>query len=302
MFDNEILQPFRIEGDKVLDQHFDGLTSATIFSCTPNHLGKVLLEAWHVQTSIGKKIKENRELKSAQKFYAKHRAHILFTLGFMSLPYCYAAAAGAQVMYFSDKMRNQPLKRLKDTASFVESVCSPDSSVESIDFSIRQVRWKHAQVRAFMKQQTFWNSDWGLPVNQEDLAGTNLAFSVVVLRGLRKLNIPVSPEEAAQFYLLWTIIGEALGIEKLLLPSSLKQSLELEKAIKTRHFIKNEQSVWLTKSLVSTLNKAMGFDQAEKIMGSMLEPDVVEVLSLQPDSFDFIQQTFIHTFLRWKSF
>ncbi len=302
MFNNDFLGALRGKGDKLLDEYFGELPPSSIFSSRPDQFGNSFLSDWEEQTDIGSHLKSNRSLKAGQYFYQKHRAHILFTLGFMSLPYCYAAADGAKVIFHSEKMRSQPLTRLKDTARFVETVCSPDSSAEALNEMVRQVRWKHAQVREFMKRQSFWNEKWGLPINQEDLAGTNLAFSLVVLRGLRRMRIAVSPEEVNQYFQLWNVIGKALGIEDLVLPSTMAIALELENAIKIRHFIKNEESVWLTKSLSKTLNEIMGFVDAEKIMGALLEPDVAEVLSLRPVSFSPIQQTLINTFLKWKSF
>ena len=42
---------------------------------------------------------------------------------------------------------------------------------------------------------------WGLPLNQFDLAMTNIAFSGVVLLGIRALAVFPNKHEVAQFYI-----------------------------------------------------------------------------------------------------
>jgi len=299
---SDFLNECRQKGDLLADEYLDSLPPLEVFKAKPENLNSNIQVAWKNETNLGEVLRSNFTTRPSQGFYKKNRPQILFILGMVSLPYCYAAAKGAKVIYFSDKMRNSPLSRLKDTALFVEAVCQPHSDEKLINELISQVRWKHAQVRSFMKRQSFWNKDWGLPINQEDLAGTNLSFSVVLLRGLRKMGVPIAPEEANNYFQLWSCVGKSLGIEESCLPEDLSMALDLEKTIKKRHFFQSEESIWLTKSLNQSLNKILGFGDSEKIMSALLEPEVAEVLSLQPVSFSPIQKTIVNSFLRWKTF
>lgn len=302
MFNNTYLNAFRRQGDLLADSYLSRLPVHEIFKSAPSNLNPSVFTLWKKETNIGSKIIANKNSRAGQRFYENNRASILFVLGFMSLPYCYAAADGARVIFFSDKMRNTPLARLKDTALFVDAVCRPSTPAEQIDEMVATVRWKHAQVRNWMQKQAFWNIGWGVPINQEDMAGTNLAFSLVVLRGLRKLGIAITPQEAKSFFALWHEIGDGLGISTDLNPKEIDLGLKLELAIKIRHFKVSQQGVALTQQLGQTLEKALGVKNSEKIMSGLLEPDVAEVLSLQPVSLSPIQQTLINTFLQWKSF
>jgi hypothetical protein len=302
MLSNTDLNGFRKLGDALADAFLSGLPVHEIFQSTPASMDSAAFSAWKQSTAIGSTIFEKKSCRAGQRFYEKNRASILFVLGFMSLPYCYAAADGARVIFYSDKMRNNPLARLKDTALFVDAVCRHSTPAELIDKMVDTVRWKHAQVRNWMQKQAFWNPDWGMPINQEDMAGTNLAFSVVVLRGLRKLGVAITPQEVKSFFALWHEIGTGLGISNELNPSEIDMGLLLESAIKSRHFQVSDHGVALTRQLAQTLNQALGVGDASKIMAGLLEPDVAEVLSLQPVSLSPIQQTLINTFLQWKSF
>jgi len=80
------------------------------------------------------------------------------------------------------------------------------------------VRILHAKVRFSLlnrKGARAWNTDkYGVPINQEDMAGTLLAFSQQVLDGI-DIIAPVSlPEQERLDYLaLWRYIGWLLGVE-----------------------------------------------------------------------------------------
>ncbi len=54
----------------------------------------------------------------------------------------------------------------------------------------------------------------GLPINQFDLAMTNLAFSSVVLIGIRALGIFPSQQETEDFLHFWRYIGWLMGIDE----------------------------------------------------------------------------------------
>ena len=54
-------------------------------------------------------------------------------------------------------------------------------------------------------------SQYGYPINQEDLAGTLSTFSSVVLRGLELLGVMATDSEKYGYQQLWKFVGYYLG-------------------------------------------------------------------------------------------
>ncbi|QYB07274.1 DUF2236 domain-containing protein [Rhodococcus sp. USK10] len=76
------------------------------------------------------------------------------------------------------------------------------------------VRLMHAFVNLTLLQDEDWDvSDWGMPINQSDQAGTLALFSTTFLVGLRSLGVWVSADEGADVMHLWRYIGWLMGID-----------------------------------------------------------------------------------------
>ncbi|WP_339792497.1 oxygenase MpaB family protein [uncultured Imperialibacter sp.] len=233
-----------------------------------------------------------KRLKRTQEFFSKHQPLILLCLGLYSLPYCYAAANGAKVLYHSKRLREAPGKRLTETASFVLDVSEPgafDANGKGLR-SILKVRLMHALTRSYIKNQPFWQNDWGLPINQEDMAGTNLAFSLIVLRGLRKLGVDVKGAESKDFLQYWNLIGHLLGIEKELLKGNVKEALLLEKHIAKRHFVSSNEGIELTASLRKHIENEMRNSAihlpVSALMAYLLGSEISKMLDIETTPFD----------------
>ncbi len=66
-----------------------------------------------------------------------------------------------------------------------------------------------------IKKSDRWDSEvWGIPLNQFDLAMTNLAFSSVVLLGIRAIGIWPTKQEAKSFLHFWRYVGWLMGIDE----------------------------------------------------------------------------------------
>ncbi|MGX1857626.1 oxygenase MpaB family protein [Dietzia sp. NPDC055340] len=75
------------------------------------------------------------------------------------------------------------------------------------------VRAMHAVVNDSMEPR--WDVDqWGLPINQTDLASTLGLFDAVVLLGVRVLGVPVSRQESADIMHVWRYVGWLLGVDE----------------------------------------------------------------------------------------
>lgn len=222
-------------------------------------------------------------------FFTNHATAIMNLLGLLSLPYCYAAADGARVLDLSERIKNQPEHRLNETADFVWDVMAPNAfKPDGKGFaSILKVRLLHAAIRFYTGKSGKWNYDWGLPVNQEDMAGTNLSFSLLVIRGLRKFGLTVSYPEQQAFMHLWNVIGFLLGVDERLLPETGKEALLLEEAIRLRNFKSSKHGQSLTKSLVAyfaTVDANFPAKQTMQLMRYLMGNEVADLLSLPPQT------------------
>jgi len=212
-------------------------------------------------------------IRAGRAFFAMHAEAIMQLLGLLSLPYCYTAADGAMVLYLSNRLGNDTAKRLQETAEFVWDVMAPDAfNEEGKGFvSILKVRLMHAAGRYYTLANPAWRAYYGTPINQEDMAGTNLSFSLIVIRGLRKLGFAIQQDDQQAFLHLWNVIGYLLGLHDSLLPETSAHAQDLEAAIRLRQFRSSEQGRHLTASLTDVfLNGANrgSFDKNE-LLGLM---------------------------------
>ena len=85
--------------------------------------------------------------------------------------------------------------------------------------STLRVRLIHAMVRRHVAQRPDWDlvTD-GVPINQLDTAATQLAFSIVLLQGVRTLGYPLSGEDGRAVIHLMRYVGWLMGVELALQP------------------------------------------------------------------------------------
>ncbi len=188
-----------------------------------------------------------------QQVFKKFAMPIMTLLGGLSLPYCYAGSPGNKALFLSEKMRQSPGKRLADTADFILAVSTPGSfgNNQEAAFLINRTRLYHALARYYLHKKGNWiNNLWGAPINQEDMAGTNLAFSYIILTGLQKSGHQLTKREKEDFLFLWRYIGYQLHITTDLLPGSFDEARQLERVIRKRHFKKSLEGEVLTQELL----------------------------------------------------
>lgn len=265
-----------------------------------------LLQPYFEAVELPSWAQSHRMLQGA-KFFRKHKNIVLHLLGVLSLPYCYAAKNGVQVLAFSQKLQTDTFQRLKETAIFTIKANSFDPNHSLIwKKEILKIRLLHAIVRKQILRSTQWQTaQWGEPINQEDMAGTNLTFSYIVLRGMRKLNINFSEKEAHNFLHLWNVIGFLLGIEEELLPYSLQEAFWLDRQIATTQFQESKEGKALTKALISTFYECLPSkflaDLAVSEMRFLLGEKVANMLAIPQSMWNkhIITEIFVTQFNRW---
>ena len=247
-------------------------------------------------------------MKAGSAFFAKHAEIIMSLLGLLSLPYCYTAANGAMVLYLSGLIKEKTTKRLYDTAVFVWEVMAPDAfgPTGNAYKEILKVRLMHSAVRYYTLQSGKWDHAWGLPINQEDMAGTNLSFSLIVIRGLRSLGFHVRHSDQTAFMHLWAVIGYLTGLQEDIIPENAKRAQQLDVAIKQRHFRTSTHGKELTHSLtdhILAINKSKA--TANEILGLMrylLGSEIADMLAIKAPELPGYKLSIIRTVNLLKSF
>ncbi|KEO73950.1 oxygenase MpaB family protein [Anditalea andensis] len=218
-----------------------------------------LVQFWQFYSTVPNQLDLSKVHRS-QDFFSKKGNTYLGLLGFYSLPYCYAFGDGAQVLVRSKRILEDQGKRLIETAGFVLESFKPNSFMwdSSSLLVIAKVRLIHAFARYFIdRHDSTWDESWGSPINQEDMIGTNLAFSYLVIRGFRKVNQHLDQITVDALLHYWKIIGYYMGINIDYWPTDAKEAIYLEKLIRGRQMKHSDAGIKLINSLVSYYKKSV---------------------------------------------
>lgn len=193
-------------------------------------------------------------MERGMSLFQQHAKAISLILGCYSLPYCYLGANGAQVLWLTERIKNDTARRLLETGEWLFAVMAPKNwKANTAVIRILKIRLIHAASRWFALHTGRWIMDWGYPINQEDMAGTNLAFSYIILRGLRRLGSSLTELEEEDYLHLVNVVGYINGVTDELLPRNLREAFLLDRAIAQRQFTVSEAGVGLTNALLNAI-------------------------------------------------
>lgn len=243
-----------------------------------------VMEFVKAQVALPDPIYKQRFVGGINVFW-KHYRLISLLLGTYSLPYCYAGANGAQVLWISERIKSKTYQRLEETGAFVFGIMQEKDWQNGLNFlRIAKIRLLHAAIRWFTLQSGKWSPAWGYPVCQEDMAGTNLSFSYIIIKGLRKLSIELSETEEDNYLYFWNIVGELLGMNPKLLPQNMLEAYRLDKQIVKRQFRSSEAGKGLTNALLKAIEQQISSPTLKNIpaaqMRFFLGDDVADLLDL----------------------
>lgn len=196
-------------------------------------------------------------LARSSEFFTRHGPCILMMLGCYALPADYAARKGVQVLHRTGELMGNTTRRVIETAQMAVDVLEHGGLQPGGRGlrSIQKVRLVHAMVRRKLLSSPLRPWDWelGLPINQEDLAGTLLSFSVVVLDGFNKLGAPLPRATAEAFLHTWKVVGWLMGLRPELLPRDLDDAEGLAALIRERQFCASQEGQQLTSELIKMM-------------------------------------------------
>src|ERR1700683_1591124 len=233
-------------------------------------------------------------IEAAQNLFTDHGPEILTTLGCYALPDAYAARKGVKVLHRTAYLTKRPTQRLFRTMQMVVDVMGPGGlGPHGRGISTAQkVRLFHATIRYQIENDLIdkWDyASYGLPINQEDLAGTLLTFSFLAIDGLRKLGANISSEAAGAFFDAWCAVGRIMGVLPELIPDNLEQAAQLKDIIRGRQFAPSDEGRDMTRALVATLEEISPRGLKGVPVGLMrlfIEAEIAEYLGIPQSEFD----------------
>ncbi|PKZ63750.1 DUF2236 domain-containing protein [Gordonia terrae] len=111
---------------------------------------------------------------------------------------------------------NTVIRRLGETQTWAIAVGEPGGMArdgEGWRLTVH-VRLMHALVNERYEHNGRWDIDqWGLPINQSDLAATLNLFSGALMMGVRALGVPVSRDDSRALMHLWKYVGWLIGVD-----------------------------------------------------------------------------------------
>jgi hypothetical protein len=201
---------------------------------------------------------EPETIAAGERFFAEHGPGCVMALACASLPACYAARKGVQVLHLTARLQSDPVRRIGETAQLVLDVMAP-GGLSPGGGGVRdaqKVRLMHAAVRHLVADSEYWDPDWGLPINQEDLGGTLMTFSLVVLDALRRLGVSISEEERRAYFHAWNCVGHVLGIDARVLTSDIDAAEAFRRRVEARHWAPCPEGQAMTKALIEAMEHA----------------------------------------------
>ena len=179
---------------------------------------------------------DSEQVAQGERLFARLGPEMLAVLGFYGLPMDYAAGKGVRVLHRTAYLAKKPVRRVLETTQMVVDVLSPGGLGPS-GHGLRvaqKVRLMHAAVRHLIQHDASapWDPfELGVPINQEDLAGTLMTFAYIVLSGLDRLGLQVSAADRDAYFYCWTEIGRIMGVREDLIPANVDEGRELARLI-----------------------------------------------------------------------
>lgn len=217
-----------------------------------------LLRGYFEQTTLPEWADLER-IERGNDLLGRYAPQILMVLYCGSLPSCYAARKGVQVLYLSQRMRRAVYRRILETAQFLldvldEGGLGPNGYGRR---SAQKVRLLHGAIRHHLQRHPAWDPEWDVPINQEDLAGTLLSFGVAVPEGLQRLGIDLTDDERDAYYHIFRVVGHLLGVDPRLNLERYADGLALANRIAARHHAPSEAGQALMAELLAFLAEVL---------------------------------------------
>jgi len=250
------------------------------------------LKEYFKQTAILPDWADQDLIDLGQQVYIRHGIWISLLLSNKSLPECYACAKGAEVLHRTARLDEQHgsmdtfSRRIAETALFVVFAMSPGglSPRGRGLIAAQKVRLIHAVIRYYLHKQNWDAARYDQPINQEDMAGTLMSFSALILEGMEQLGIRLEPVEKEAYIHCWRVIGHVVGLHDDLIPANSADALKLGHSILDHQIAPSAQGATLMKALLEFQDKnvkpLMGSDTNIAMLRLMMGDKISDLLEV----------------------
>lgn len=309
----EKLQPFRSIGDAEADELFERVyeegkidaLNKCFRSLATNHHNDIKpilrdpvlikdFEDYLEKLSHLPEWADRNKMHQASDFFKMHSERIGLLLFVKSLPTCYTCSKGAKVLNITGRIEahdgsfESMTRRLLETGQFIFDVCAKKAFEENgRGFqSIQKVRLMHASIRTLAIKTGHWDfKTYDLPVNQEDLAGTLLTFSTIILQGLEQSGLKISPCDKKAYMHLWKVVGSMMGVKDELLIDDPDEGKEFMDCILAHQQAASEDGKTLTASCIAFLQHHLKLkvwhDEPARFMRFFLGDEAADLLGIE---------------------
>ena len=280
-FDDATLDQFRTEGDPdadaVVEAHFgDGERSAgQLFRALVNRPDEPTpdepVAGFLADRPPWPDWADPEQVARGQVFFERWGVQILAALMMASLPQAYAAAKGVEVLHLTARLATDPRRRVAETGQMTVDVMTVGGLAVGASgyLTTRRVRLMHAAIRHLIANDPLvektcdasvprrWCPDWGLPINQEDLLGTLLTFTTVILQALDRSGVRYQRADAEAYLHAWCLVAHFLGVRPDVLPLGLDEASALNTLITHRQDAPSDAGREMTAALVELSQRQM---------------------------------------------
>lgn len=173
-------------------------------------------------------------LELGARAYQRHARIGISALNNVGLMGGYYASAVIKPLMYTGRLDYKADKRVSETTKFTVDVSLP-GNMQRFQPGFRaavKVRMMHAMARAMVSKDDNWDEQqWGTPINQPGMLGTNLLFSYSYIQTCKAHGCRFTAQEEEGILLLWRYVGFLMGVEEHSLPATMNQAARASYAI-----------------------------------------------------------------------
>lgn len=242
-------------------------------------------------------------LERGGKVFLEHAFSAAVVLLASSLPAGYSAPRLSRILTISGDLHKYPYKRLMGVLQLLVNISVPRSFRPQGEAVImaQKMRLLHAGIRTVVpKYRPDFAEEYGVAVSHEDMLATIMGFSWLVIDGLRVLDVRLSQQEEEDYYYLWRIFAQMVGIHPdgepesgEYVPQSVADAAAFYESYARRHYVgasENRDGVCLSKDNLRMLEdlipgplKLLGFKKLPRVlMHELLGDEGMARVGLRP--------------------
>ena len=127
----------------------------------------------------------------------------------------------------------------------------------------------HAMVRAAMNRREDWDYDgWDVPVNQIQLAGTLMLFSLANLAGCQAMGLRFTDGERDAVFHFWRYVGQLMGVHPEFVPTCEEDTWRLFWLEADTEFLPDDDSMRLAQALHGGRDEGWATELARSYLSS----------------------------------